>query len=380
MDEFDKYLFDEISGQYAKRNLTQDEYEEIFNRFLNIDYLEEVKPYLLAMRYFGWGVAPDSESVLDELKLLSADGDNELTGLYYDLMICSGTDNSQTRQALETAVSAGYSAKYAKEKSNIKSAEPVKKVVVAATPKAKETKVDTTIRYKYMSFFSCGYSGYVFTSGDIDYLYAKIFVEPCEVSRKVHVDSQIYDSNGNTFSKVFSDDIELKPNNTWFTTTGWGNKDFYGYPDGTYQWVIKINNSTTTYSENFRVYRGKLTAYGPRIKDVKLFSSKYSGALDRDKESYSSTFNGSSLESIYFKLFIENPGKDMNVQIFYKVEYLEDESVFKDFYEVFAFESDTCACWTGIGFPDKGKWKKGLYRYSIHIGKGPVSQGTFTVN
>lgn len=27
MDEFDKYLFDEISSQYAKKSLTQDEYE-----------------------------------------------------------------------------------------------------------------------------------------------------------------------------------------------------------------------------------------------------------------------------------------------------------------------------------------------------------------
>lgn len=53
MDEFDKYLFDEISGQYAKIALTQDEYEEVFYQFLNIDYLDEVKPYLLAMRFFG---------------------------------------------------------------------------------------------------------------------------------------------------------------------------------------------------------------------------------------------------------------------------------------------------------------------------------------
>lgn len=30
MDEFDKYLFDEISSQYAKKSLTQDEYEEVF--------------------------------------------------------------------------------------------------------------------------------------------------------------------------------------------------------------------------------------------------------------------------------------------------------------------------------------------------------------
>ena len=76
------------------------------------------------MRFFGWGTAQDSESVLDELRSQIADGDVELTGLYYDLMICSGTDNSQMRQALEAAVSAGYSAKYAKEKSNIKSAVP----------------------------------------------------------------------------------------------------------------------------------------------------------------------------------------------------------------------------------------------------------------
>lgn len=85
------------------------------------------------------------------------------------------------------------------------------------------------------------------------------------------------------------------------------------------------------------------------------------------------------LEYVYFKLFIEEPGQDTVVQIFLKVICLEDDSVFYDKYILHHLEADTYACWNGIGFNQKGKWKAGLYKYSLRVGTGSVYEGTFTV-
>lgn len=36
MDVFDKYLFDEITQDYAQEDLSSEDYEEIYQRFLNL--------------------------------------------------------------------------------------------------------------------------------------------------------------------------------------------------------------------------------------------------------------------------------------------------------------------------------------------------------
>lgn len=38
------------------------------------------------------------------------------------------------------------------------------------------------------------------------------------------------------------------------------------------------------------------------------------------------------------------------------------------------WEADTYACWNGIGFNQKGKWKAGLYKYSLRVGTGSVTK------
>lgn len=50
MDMFDQYLR-ELTRQYVKTNLSNDDYEEIYVRFDNIDYISEVCPCLLTMRF-----------------------------------------------------------------------------------------------------------------------------------------------------------------------------------------------------------------------------------------------------------------------------------------------------------------------------------------
>ena len=68
MDLFDQYLYDDITEAYAKENLTSEDYEEIYLRFSNIGHLSEVKPYLFAMRFMGYGIPSERENVMDELR------------------------------------------------------------------------------------------------------------------------------------------------------------------------------------------------------------------------------------------------------------------------------------------------------------------------
>ena len=84
MDVFDKYLFDEITQEYSQNDLTSEDYEEIYQRFINIQHIPEVKPYLLAMRFLGYGIKADEESVLKELEECIKAEDVILLGLYYD--------------------------------------------------------------------------------------------------------------------------------------------------------------------------------------------------------------------------------------------------------------------------------------------------------
>lgn len=378
MDVFDQYLYDEITKSYSKTNLSSEDYEEIYQRFENLEHVPEVTPYLHAMRYLGWGTKADPERVLTELRELITDRTNtNICGLYYDLLLFEYENDFDATRKLKECANNGYSDVYLKERSHLhsvtKKVEPSKE-----KPKANQsTSTPEVIRYKRMSFESCGYSGLYFTSGDIDYLAARVYIESLKTTRKLKVRSQIYDGD-NAFSDVFSDEYTLKPGTTNFKTTGWGNKNFYGYSDGIYKWIVELDGDKT-YSQEFRIYGGKLTKSGVRVRDVKLFASKSSGALEKDRDNYKSAFESRSLEYIYFKMFIDEPGSDMTVQIFIKVTCLEDNSVFCDKYVLHTMNSNTIACWNGVGYSQPGKWNKGLYQYSIRIGESQKQEGTFTV-
>lgn len=378
MDIFDKYLYEELTGEYAKSDLQKEDYEELYQRFENLNHVPEVQPYLFAMRYFGWGTKSDPEGVLSELRVLTAGERNvSICGLYYDLLLFENENDSNIFRNLKEYANEGYSDVYLKERSHLRS------MIKKEAPSKEKTKVDQStntpeiIRYKRISFESCGYSGLYFTAGDIDYLVARVYIEPLKTTRRLKVRSQIYDGD-NAFSDVFSDEYTLKPGTTNFKTTGWGNKDFYGYSDGIYKWILELDGDKT-YSQEFRIYGGKLTKSGVRVRDVKLFASKSSGALEKDRDNYKSAFEAKSLEYIYFKLFIDEPGNDMTVQIFIKVTCLEDNSVLCDKYVLHTLNSNTIACWNGVGYSQPGKWSKGLYQYSVRIGDGQKQEGTFTV-
>lgn len=379
MDIFDQYLYEELTTQYARPGLSADDYEELYQRFCNMDYLAEVKPYLLTMRFFGLGTAAEKDTVLSELKAMLNEDDCMLKGLYYDLLLSENNNNTDAIVNLRRMVDEGYTNKFTKEKSHIEKVTTQSEVSVSQknTTVNEPTQTDEDVAVDYITFECNGYNGLYFTAGDVDYLYAKVFIKPFHGKKHIKVRSQIF-LDGDAFSKVFSNEYDIDSDTRWFKTQGWGNTNFNCYRNNIYQWVIEINGKTT-FSQEFRMYNGKLNKSGPKVNDVKLFASKSSGALEADRDNYKTTFDGKTLEYIYFKFLMAPPGEDMNVQVYIKVTYLEDNSVFRDKYFLQQLNDNTIAYWDGIGFSKAGKWKKGLYQYSVHIGTGTKYEGTFTV-
>ena len=379
MDIFDQYLFEELTTQYSKYGLSADDYEELYQRFCNLDYLKEVRPYLLTMRFFGLGTAAEKDTVLSELKAMLNEDDCMLKGLYYDLLLSENSNNTDAIVNLRRMVDEGYTNKFTKEKSHIEKATAPSEVSASQknTTVKEPTQTDEDVAVDYITFECNGYNGLYFTAGDVDYLYAKVFIKPFHGKKHIKVRSQIF-LDGDAFSKVFSNEYDIDSDTRWFKTQGWGNTNFNCYRNNIYKWVIEIDGKTT-FSQEFRMYNGKLNKSGPKVNDVKLFASKSSGALEVDRDNYKTTFEGKTLEYIYFKFLMEPPGEGMNVQIYIKVTYLEDNSAFRDKYFLQQLNDNTIACWDGIGFSKAGNWKKGLYQYSVHIGTGTKYEGTFTV-
>lgn len=380
MDFFEQFMFEELENLYANDNLETYEYQDIYERFTHLEHLEEVKPYLYAMRFLGKGTKAEPDNVLHELESMELSPDSQIKGLYLDIKLVMKKGNSDDIDKLEKCVESGYSEKYLKAASYLCSESESE--VDDDDDEYEEDDGDFSddnekVCFKSMTFEGCGYSGYRFTSGDIDYLNAKVFIEPIKKACTLSVRSQIYDGD-EPFSKVFSNEYQLKPGDTWFRTTGWGNKNFYAYKNKTYQWRVEFDGKDV-YSQNFYFYDGKIKKSGVTVKDVKLFASKASGALEADRDRYSTTFEGEDLEYVYFKLFVEEPGEETVIQIFLKIVRMEDDSVFYDKYILHRLDPKTYACWNGVGFNKKGKWDKGLYKYSLRVGSGNTHEGTFTV-
>ena len=366
MDYFERFMYEELESLYASDELNDYDYEELYERFTHLDYLKEVHLYVLAMRFLGKGTKAEPEKVLKEMKALLSSKDCQICGLYYDMKLVCGKGNSYDQSELEACISEGYNEKYLKEDSFILSKSSL--LIESSEPEK--------IQYKSMDFEGCGYRGYKFTSGDIDYLYACIYFEPMKTTRKLSVRSQIY-FDGKPYSEVFDDEYTLEPGDYTIVTTGWGNDEFYSYESGMYEWRVELDGKDT-YCQIFQFINGKINKAGVHVKDVKLFASK-SMALETDREKYSTTFAGDNLEYIYFKLFINAPGVKTIVQIFLKIICLDDDFVFYDNYFLFSINARTVVCWQGVGFAQKGRWKKGLYKYSLHVGNENIREGTFTV-
>ena len=263
MDIFDQYIYNELTTQYEKSELLADDYEELYQRFC----------------------------VLSELKAMLDEDDCILSGLYYDLVLSENSNNADAIVNLRRMVDKGYTNKFTKEKSCI---EKVTALSETSNSQEESTEKEPTpseedVVVDYITFECNGYKGLYFTAGDVDYLKAKVFIKPFHGKKHIKVRSQIFLDN-DTFSKIFSNEYDIDFNTRWFSTQGWGNTNYNCYSNNIYKWVIEIDGKNT-FSQEFRMYNGKLNKNGPKVYDVKLFASKSSGALEADRDDYKITFD-----------------------------------------------------------------------------------------
>ena len=85
MDFFEQFMFEELENLYANDNLETYEYQDIYERFTHLEHLEEVKPYLYAMRFLGKGTKAEPDNVLHELESMELSPDSQIKGLYLEI-------------------------------------------------------------------------------------------------------------------------------------------------------------------------------------------------------------------------------------------------------------------------------------------------------
>lgn len=187
MDIFDQYLFDEIVESYIQPDLTFEDYEEIYQRFLNLEHIPEVKPYLLSMRFLGLGTEAEPEEVLSELRTHLDSGNVNLCGLYYDMILYKNRNDKEAAEKLSEFENEGYSDNYLKEHSHL-NYEEVRDDEYDKEDDQDEYDYDDEgykddyelaekIKIKSMEFECRGFSGLYFTNRDVDYLNAKVYIE-----------------------------------------------------------------------------------------------------------------------------------------------------------------------------------------------------------
>ena len=409
MDVFDKYLFDEITQEYQQDDLSSDDYEELYQRFLNLHHIPEVKAYLFAMRSLGYGTKADEDSVLLELEN-SLGNSIALDSLYYDCLLFKNREDDEAVQKLSNLIEKGYSDIYLKEKSHINYNEEDDwdysitcgncgcEFGITKEENAKETVIylscnaviylddiedddeyaEGDIDFVKMEFYSNGIQEIYFTSNDIDYINAEVFFEPIEEPCRISVRSQVFDYWDNPISDIMEEKIYLDKGDYSFCTKALSSEDLDGYSADWLKWVIEIND-LDKYSREFMLYEGKIQKPKLHIDEIKLFASGTNGAKE-DMDNCTTYFNRETLEHIYFMVVMETePGFDMYVEFSIKVFRSENNSVVFDECFLQSLDHDTYACWQSVGYPIPNYWDKGLYKYVVKIGDSNDFEGYFTV-
>lgn len=358
MDSFDQYLYDEVALAYDKDNIPQEEYEELYQQFLGLDHLNEVKPYLFTMRYFGLGTPMEKEEVMEELANSVLEGDVELCGVYYDLLLHRDIHNAEAKEKLNQMKARGYTTRYLRWASYI----------------LLESE-DSKMKYKEM-YFECGeYSGTNFTAGDLTYLNAQVVVEPRKFERELTIESQIF-FNDQAYSDIMVDTYTLYPETVQLKTTGWGNQNGNSYAAGTYLWQVKMEEMI--YHQYFTIVAGALNHEEIIIDGVKLFASGKE-VQTTDLERYQTTFDARTLYFIYFKSFFTSVFYERTIQIHIHVKNLDDGRIYWDKYILQKLNANSNTVWNGVGFENPDQWTKGLYEYTVRMSNGNTIKGSYTI-
>lgn len=113
---FEQFMFEKLESVYADDSLKAYEYQDVYERFIHLDYLEEVKPYIYAMRFLGKGTKVGPDAVLKELEKTEL-SNCQIRELYLDIKLLMKKGNIQDIAELNKCVAAGYSEKFLRDKS-----------------------------------------------------------------------------------------------------------------------------------------------------------------------------------------------------------------------------------------------------------------------
>ena len=412
MDRFYAILLKQQTEKYARTDLTQEDYEDIYYELTTME-LPEAQPWILAMTYLGLGTGADPEGVLARLAQ-APKGDVQLQGLYCDLQLLKDEGSEVLLAQLRQLEEQGFTAAYLKERSHAKNGfrpewrpQPEKEPESEPEPPAKPSE-PVPIRVREVQFFgdtAAGITEGPFLTGDVSYMHARILIDPIDEERTVHVRNQILkDESGEAFSEVFEQDVTLKAGAKAVDTYGWGNQKFTCYSSETvYRWEAQVDGITCSGTFSF--------LYGVN-GDVKLWYVTPYTLVDGKKvptRSISKEGNagiGFRLEiNDFTKVRVERGLKELaKKRPVTKQDRLIHEaaaSLTHDYYaslrvtvrhidtgrevirsagcqHVGAGQEDGFQVFTGI-FKQENGLEEGLYEYSVSLGNGSAHTGSFTV-
>ena len=384
MDEFDRELFETLKKDYASMNIRDKNQGELYQRFLNLDHLDEAKPYIFTMRYLGIGT-PEDKSVLKELKAIIGKRDYILAGLFFDLTLFEKEDNEKIFNRMKDMVRHGYSDVYLKEQSHLhidSDEDDLLDFVEEEVEEVEELSIRSCICQTFEPAWripkgkqASRYYGLTFTSLNTSYISLVVFFEHPKTNIHVKTSSQIL-KDGRPFSQVMNKDFDLSPEDFFLETGGWGTKDGGFYEPGNYTWEITINNKETRRAA-FEVVRGAIDKKGVPINKVVTCASKY--MPDFNNARFAISYDASTLEYIYVLCSFKPLERGRNIQVFYKFEYLDGQEELIDGYKLWVIEPGMETFFIDYGYSTSGQWKKGLYKYTFSFENGETHEGTFNV-
>ena len=219
-------------------------------------------------------------------------------------------------------------------------------------------------------------NGTAFFRNEAKYIGFKLHFASKPYARNVTLHWRIEKENGEYFSQQYDQEIELKAD--WVTySKSWGWKSAGNWPFGKYKIVASFNEDTPTETW-FEIKPGSYDTMPVPIKSVKMFNSTGGKLPPSSERTYTTVFDSKTACYLYFQLYFDQPGKDLNVTINYHITNSEGKNV-AHMASPILVAYNYVSCWTGWGWKDPGHWKPGRYYYTISMGDSNTLTGSFDV-
>lgn len=229
--------------------------------------------------------------------------------------------------------------------------------------------------YDGSSYVSRKTSGPVFLKKEARYIGAMLMFDSPSKDTDIEVKWQIFNDNGTSITKEMVVKGKISPNNTCFNVS-WGWAKPGNWPIGRYRIVAKANDSKE-WSESFEVLNGYYSQPNIKLNSLKLFNGS-DVAPDENLRQYSTSFQRTKLQRVYFELHFEQITSNYYTTINYKITYPNGE-IFANYAVPLQMQSGWDRCWVGSGWSEAGYWPESVYMYEVSVGNSNKLCGSFVV-